>query len=66
MRLRRVLLILVGLLVAGLGAAAWLLPSRIDWRERRSVARAQPLEECRLLRAAIGIGNALGHVERRA
>lgn len=40
MQLRRVLLILVGLLVAGLGAAAWLLPSRIDWRERRAEIEA--------------------------
>ena len=40
MRLRTVLLALLALLMAGLGAAAWLLPARIDWRERRAEIEA--------------------------
>lgn len=40
MRFRTVLLALLALLMAGLGAAAWLLPARIDWRERRAEIEA--------------------------
>lgn len=40
MRLRSALLLLIALVLAGLGAAAWLLPARIDWRERRAEIEA--------------------------
>jgi hypothetical protein len=39
-RLRVFLLALLGFLLLGLGAAAWLLPSRIDWAERRNEVEA--------------------------
>ncbi|MCC7280778.1 MAG: hypothetical protein IT556_00260, partial [Acetobacteraceae bacterium] len=40
MRFRTALFAFLVLLITGLGAAAWLLPSRIDWRERRAEIEA--------------------------
>lgn len=40
MRFRTVLLGLLALLMVGVGVAAWLLPARIDWRERRAEIEA--------------------------